>query len=104
VSRIIYNVTVSVSSEIQDDWLSWMRRKHIPEVLETGCFSGYKLLKLTEGNQGPDPTFAIQYFCQSHEDLKRYRDSFSEGLQNKHNQEFAGKFVAFRTVLEDISC
>jgi hypothetical protein len=33
---ILYNVTVSVDPEIHDEWLAWMKSKHIPDVLATG--------------------------------------------------------------------
>ena len=30
----------------------------------------------------------------------KYQDKFSVVLQTEHNQKFAGKFTAFRTILE----
>ena len=44
---IIYNVTVSlVDTTIQEDWLHWMKTKHIPDVMNTGCFLGNKICRL----------------------------------------------------------
>ena len=31
---IIYNVTVSLSPEIEKDWLNWMKSKHIADVMK----------------------------------------------------------------------
>ena len=42
----IYNVSVSVDDEIQSDWLSWMSEEHIPEVMDTGYFTGFKIFKI----------------------------------------------------------
>ena len=35
---IIYNITANVDLEIVEDWLLWMKEKHIPKVLETKLF------------------------------------------------------------------
>ncbi len=80
-----------------------MKEKHIPEVMDTGCFSGFKILKLIDGNHGTEPTFAIQYFCKTEKDLELYRAKYAEALQKEHSRLFEGKFAAFRTVLQDIS-
>ena len=40
---IIYNVTVSlVDQTIHEEWLNWMKTKHIPDVMNTGCFLSNK--------------------------------------------------------------
>ena len=30
---IVYSVTVNIENEVHDDWLSWMKNKHIPDVM-----------------------------------------------------------------------
>ena len=35
----IYNVTVSIEKSLADEWLTWMKTIHIPEVLATGYFN-----------------------------------------------------------------
>ena len=96
----IYNVTVSISGAIEKDWSSWMKDVHIPDVLKTGCFVKARMMKLVEGNQGPDPTFAIQYEFENTDHLEKYRSQFAEKLQKDHMDRYEGQFAAFRTVLE----
>ncbi|MEQ9302638.1 MAG: DUF4286 family protein, partial [Marinoscillum sp.] len=36
---ILYNITVNVQEGVQEDWLNWMKAVHIPEVMQTGCFT-----------------------------------------------------------------
>ena len=36
---LVYNVTVKVNTDIHEEWLEWMKKTHIPEVLATGYFS-----------------------------------------------------------------
>ena len=30
---IVYNVTVNIETEVESDWLSWMKQTHIPEAV-----------------------------------------------------------------------
>ena len=42
----IYNVTVSIDKELAEDWLNWMKTIHVPDVLNTGHFTGNKICKV----------------------------------------------------------
>lgn len=96
---IVYNVTVSLDESIHSDWLDWMKKTHIPDVLATGCFLENKMLRmLNEENDGI--TYAIQYVCPDMETYERYQKEFAPALQQHYNDRYAGKFAAFRTVLE----
>lgn len=101
---IIYNVTVSVETAVAEEWLNWMRMEHIPEVMQTGCFQGYKLLKvLEEGVYVGGVTFAIQYFVSDLTTLDRYLKEYAPLLRAKHQAKFQDKAHAFRTVLQEIN-
>jgi len=97
----IYNVTVSIDPELEQDWLTWMQQIHIPEVLQTGCFMQNKILKvITDVDSGA--TYSIQYFYELESDIETYRNNFAPDLQRKHLEKFKDKFVAFRTILKEI--
>jgi hypothetical protein len=97
----VYNVTVSIDSTLEQEWLQWMKEVHIPEVLETGCFIDNKMFKvITEVDTGS--TYSIQYFYQNEADIIRYRDTFAAEMQRKHTEKYKDKFVAFRTILQQI--
>lgn len=101
---IIYNVTCSMDRSMADEWLDWMLRVHIPEVMATGCFTKYKILKLL--TSVPDDTgvnFAIQYTAANNTDYERYRDLFAPGLQQKTRDKYGESITAFRTLLEEIA-
>ncbi len=96
---IIYNVTINVEKNAEQEWVQWMKQEHIPEVMETGCFEGYKFCQLLkEEEQGT--TYAVQYFCQSMDEYERYQDKYAAGLQQKHVAKYENKCVAFRTLLK----
>ncbi|MFY8191068.1 MAG: DUF4286 family protein, partial [Bacteroidia bacterium] len=58
---IIYNVTINVEDSIHQEWLAWMQEKHLAEVMATGMFSSYKMLKLLSRQEDETgTTYAIQ--------------------------------------------
>lgn len=98
---IIYNVTVNIDDSVHDEWLKWMKEKHIPDVLKTGCFTENKMLKLlVEEESGT--SYSIQYSCKTIDEFNRYQKEFAPKLQEEHRKRYADKFVAFRTLLEEV--
>ena len=69
---IIYNVTVNIDEDVHEEWLDWMQRVHIPDVMNSGMFLEAKISKILAEEEG-GLSYAIQY---------------------------SGKFVAFRTLLK----
>jgi len=100
---IIYNVTINIIEEEHNNWLEWMKNTHIPNVLKTSCFNDYKIYKLlTLQDDETGITYAIQYTCNTLNELNFYQTNFAPQLQKEHTEKFAGKFVAFRSILETI--
>ena len=99
---IIYNVTVLIDETVQEEWLSWMKNIHIPEVMETGCFTEYRFCKILAETEG-GISYSIQYTSKNMETLDKYNAEFAPALQEKHNAKYAGKFGAFRTLLEEVN-
>jgi hypothetical protein len=98
---ILYNVTVNIDSNIQEDWVNWMKNVHIPEVLATTCFLEAKLSRI-QGEEEGGCTYSIMYLSSSQELYDHYQEKFAQIMQSKHNIKFNGKFAAFRTVLNVI--
>ena len=95
---ILYNVTVSIDERVHDDWLNWMRSKHIPDVMATGCFIESRISRV-HGEEEGGLTFAITYLCPAQEKLDEYQAKHAPLLQKEHTDRYAGKFAAFRTLL-----
>ncbi len=96
---IIYNVTVNIEHDVHDQWLNWMKTVHMPEVMKTNCFIENKICKvLVDEEQGI--TYSIQYTAVDMPTLEKYQQEHAPRLQKEHNERFADKFVAFRTLLE----
>lgn len=99
---ILYNVTVNIDESVQDEWLEWMVSKHIPDVLATGMFLGNRIFRLEDPASEDGATYSVQYFLRSPEELEKYRKDYAPALQKQHEEKFAGKFVAFRTILSEV--
>jgi hypothetical protein len=100
---IIYSVTLNIEDNVHDEWLVWMQKEHIPEVMATGLMHGYRMMRiLTRQPDETGVTYNIQYSLASLEDYDRYQHEFAPALQQKTALKFAGKFVAWRTLLEEI--
>lgn len=100
---IIYNVTINIEDEIHEEWLSWMKETHIPEVMRTGMFVDHsfsRLLSRQEDETGT--TYVIQYLANDMAHYDRYINEFATALQNKTLQKFGSKFIAFRTLMEKV--
>ena len=95
---IIYNVTVNIDLSVHDEWLEWMRSKHIPDVMSTGCFVESKISRV-HGEEEGGATYAIQYIAPNQDQLDVYQQLFAPKLQHEHSSKYQGKFGAFRTIL-----
>ena len=96
---IIYNVTVNIENDVREEWLQWMKEKHIPDVMATGHFTEHKICKvLVDEEEGT--TYSIQYSCRNMADYEQYHKNHAPRLQKEVKDKYADKFVAFRTLLE----
>ncbi|MBC7381386.1 MAG: DUF4286 family protein [Bacteroidia bacterium] len=100
---IIYNVTINIEEQSHSEWLEWLQQKHIPDVMATGFFNSFKLLKLLSTQDDESGfTYAIQYSCTDMDTYIRYQNESAPALQSDSLKMFGGKFVSFRTLLEEI--
>jgi Domain of unknown function (DUF4286) len=97
---IIYNVTINIDQSVHDQWLNWLKTKHIEDVLATGCFFKAKLIKVLVEEEMGGTTYSIQYFAHNHKLLQDYYNNYANKLRQKGLQLFGDKMLAFRTELE----
>ena len=100
---LIYNVTINIDDSVHDDWLNWMRDRHIPDMLATGKFSHAKMTKVLVDEEMGGTSYSIQYTTKDRNTLDAYYKEDAERLRKDGMKLFADKFVAFRTELEVIS-
>ncbi len=99
---ILYNITFNVSPDIEQDFISWMKETHIPEVLATGKFHEHKFFKLLHESEDGSSNLCVQYFAESIELMMAYEKEHAAALRTKTQGRYGDKAIAFRTLLETI--
>ena len=100
---IIYNVTIKVDSSIQNEWLTWLKEEHLPDILNTGCFTNANILRLLETDDSEGPTYAIQYHSESKALYNLYIEKFAGFMRQKSFDKWGDQFIAFRTVMQVVN-
>jgi Domain of unknown function (DUF4286) len=99
---IIYNVTSNIDESIHNEWLTWMKTEHIPQVLATGKFEKATLVRVLVQEEMGGVTYSVQYKSFSRQALESYYREDAERLRAEALKKFADKVLAFRTELEII--
>ena len=97
---IIYNVTTKVVKSIAAEWLQWVQQEHIPDMLQTACFTNATILKLLEIDDSEGPTYAIQYTAESKGLYNNYIEKFAPVMRQKAFNKWGDGFIAFRSVMQ----
>ncbi len=100
---IIYNVTIKVQQSIKDAWLQWLQEEHIPDILQTGCFTHATILRLLEVDDSEGPTYAVQYFAESKGLYNNYIEKHAAIMRQKGFDKWGDKFIAFRSVMQVVN-
>lgn len=99
---LLYNVTVGVDKDIEQEWLLWMKEIHMPDVLRTGMFVSSKIYKVLHDQDDGTVSYSVQYFAKSIDHIQQYLEVYAPALIEAHRQKFINKHVAFRTLLEEV--
>ena len=97
---IVYNITIKVDWSIAEEWLTWMKAVHMPEIMDTRCFESNKLFKLLEVDETEGPTYAAQYFAPSMAHYEEYLAQHAPAMRQKTMDKWGAKFIAFRSLME----
>jgi hypothetical protein len=99
-NKLLYNVTVKVDGTVADEWLSWMKSCHIPDVMKTGLFERYALTRIIPDEGTGDVTYAVQYISHNMKAFMDYNTHHAPSLQKELLQKYGEKCLAFRTLME----
>ncbi len=100
---IIYNVTIKITNTIHQDWLQWLKDKHIPDIIQTGCFTHAVILHLLEVDDSEGPTYAVQYFAKSKGFYNNYIETHAGIMRQKSFEKWGDQFIAFRSVMQVVN-
>ncbi len=100
---ILYNVTIKITHAIHHDWLQWLQEEHIPDVINTGCFTHAVILRLIEVDDTDGPTYAVQYFAESKGLYNNYIENHAAAMRQKGYEKWGDQFIAFRSVMQVVN-
>lgn len=98
----LYNVTIGIDPSVEQEWVHWMKTEHILDVLNTGMFVTAKMYKVLHESEDGTISYSTQYFAESLNHVEKYLEQFAPALREEVNKRFAGKHIAFRTLLEEV--
>ena len=99
---LLYNVTVGIDKDVEQEWLQWMKAEHIPEVMGTGMFTDFKIYKVLHDQDDGNVSYSVQYFAQTINHVTLYFEKFAPAILQKLRTQFRDKHVAFMTLLEEV--
>ncbi len=99
----IYNVTTNVDESINEEWLTWMHDKNMPDMLETGKFISAKLCHVLVKEDMGGITYAVQYTAKTKKDIQDFLTNHSYKFKEEEMKKFSGKYGTFTTELKVIS-
>jgi hypothetical protein len=99
---ILYNITINVSPEIEQDFITWMKETHIPEIMQTGIFYEFKFLRLMHDSDDGSVNYATQYFTDTIDQMMDYERNHAPAIRAKTQARYQDKAIAFRTLLETV--
>ncbi len=100
---IYYQINIRVKKDIEKEWLIWMKKTHIPDVLSTKYFLSHKISKIIKPTGEEDTVvYSVVYKCETFEKYLEYSKKAAAGLQKKHTDKFNGKVTAYRKVMEAV--
>jgi hypothetical protein len=100
---IIYNITLSINPELEQEVLHWLKLEHIPEVMETNLFIEFHIFKIVENPvERTHNSYAVQYTLESWAKFEEYTKNHAERLRDVTTAKYGENVLAYRTFLEKI--
>lgn len=99
---IQYIVSVSVPNDRAVEWETWMKEKHIDDVMATDKFISAQFSRIHSPESDTHTGFSTQYTAKNMDEYNDYRLNFAPALQADHSAIFGTSVTASRVVLEEI--
>lgn len=99
---ILYNITFTVSNDIEEDFVQWMKDTHIPDVFATGLFIEHKFFRLLNSPDDSVTNYSVQFFAESTKKLIEYESRFANALRYETQARYGEKAMPFRTLMESV--
>lgn len=100
---LLYNVTIAVDTQIEQEWKLWMKSTFIPQTMATGLFQSFRFYKVLTHDDPASVSYCVQYFVETIEQFNRYLSEHASGFLELQRQQYPDRHAAFQTLLEEIA-
>ena len=99
---ILYNTTFVVDDTVHEEWIIWLKDSHIKDYLQSSCFLGARLGKVTSHVEPGMQTYSLQLFVNDDLTLDQFKNNFLSELQQSSLQKFGTKVLSFTSEMEHL--
>ncbi len=100
---ILYNITFTVSNDVEEDFVQWMKETHIPDIFATGLFLEHKFFRLLNSPDDNATNYSLQFFAESTAKLIEYESRFAHALRYETQARYGENAMEFRTLMEMVT-
>jgi hypothetical protein len=100
--QFLYNITVGIDKDVENEWINWVKTVYIPAVLETTFFTHAKLYRIVTHDDENSVSYSLQFFSEKIESIVQYLEEHKSTIIEAHRLRFKDKHVIFNTLLEEI--
>ena len=91
---IVYEITTKVDVHLIEEYEKFMKKTHIPDLLETGHFVSAEFAKISEGY------YRVRYLAENKQELETYLDNNAEHLREDFIKKFPVGVKVSRKILK----
>lgn len=96
---MLYIVYIAIDRDRAEEWEQWMERVHMPDVMDTNCFTDSTLARDVGRDSAERQAYRVVYRAPSKEKFDEYQRDFAPPLQQEHTLRYDGAFEASRDEL-----
>lgn len=98
--KYVLNITLKIDRNLRDQWYQWLTESRIPELMRTGCFSRFMLLRIAAYDDSQGFTYALQLFISSLDSYDSYKTEFERNFALQNRSLWGLQMVCFDTFME----
>jgi len=97
---LIYKITTHIESQIESEWVEWMRQTYIPLMFATGKFRGATFTKVLQESHIEGKCYSVQYTTPNKATLESFLAEDAPRLELEAQNKFGNQALSFATELE----
>ncbi|MDR2122521.1 MAG: DUF4286 family protein [Flavobacteriaceae bacterium] len=97
---IIYSESFHVEHSVEEEWVLWMKKNIIPDMLSQGRFSRAVFAKVISHSDETGNTYSVQYYIKDKAELEDFYKKHSGKITQSIFTKFGTQVLSFKTELE----